>query len=112
MEDHTTPDMFQFYDNKEHQEKFMAYHKKNPGIYNQFVTFTFQLIRAGREYYGPAGVVEQIRWNTAIKGKGTFKVNNNYAPGYARLFHRDYPEYKGFFRLRKLRSERNNDQTG
>lgn len=82
---------------------FFEYHKKNPSIYEKFKEVTFQAITKGFKHYGSKGIFEQIRWLRGgdLKEDG-FKVNNLYTPTYARLFEKDHPEHKGFFRKRKL----------
>jgi len=109
QDDYSTPDMFAYMQSKEADKKFWQYHKENPQVYTLFKKFTFSVIDTGRKYYSAMGIIQRIRWHTDIEGKGTFKINNNYTPGYARLFERDHPAYKGFFRMRVLKSHRNKD---
>ena len=46
--------------------------------------------------------MESIRWKTDLSDSDkTFKINNDYTPGMARLFMSEYGEkYPGFFKLR------------
>ena len=77
------------------------WHNENPHIYELFVKYTFEAIQAGHEHYGAKGIIERIRWHTSVETSGDiFKINNNHAPFYARLFMVDYPKHDGFFRLR------------
>jgi hypothetical protein len=85
---------------------FNRYHKENPEIYKQFKNFTFEAIEKGFKNYSANGIFEAIRWQTKTSGNDTFKVNNIYRPDYARLFEKDFPEYEGFFRKRKLHAKR------
>lgn len=81
--------------------KWWDWHKQNPAVYELFVKYTKEAINAGHEHYGAKGVIERIRWHTSVEtGGDIFKINNNWAPFYARLFMVDYPEHDGFFRLR------------
>ena len=80
---------------------FEKYHHENPRIYHEIVKMAKALKAAGRKHYGMKGIFETIRYETAIKGKGSFKINNNYTPHYARLVMENNPELKGFFELRK-----------
>ena len=81
------------------------YHKRNPHIYDLFVRFTFDVIRRGHKHYSAKAVFERIRWHTDVETNGDpFKLSNNNTAYYARLFHHDYPEHEGFFRMRELRS--------
>lgn len=84
---------------------FVEYHRDNPEIYDEFERLTLKAIAAGRKNYGANGIVELIRWNTTVIAKNDkFKINNNYAPHYARLFEERNPQHEGFFRKRGLRT--------
>lgn len=80
---------------------FPAYHAENPHIYEAFKKYTFQLINAGRKNIGSKLIIERLRWDTLITGNDDFKINNNYAPFYSRLFMNEFPEHLGFFRQRE-----------
>lgn len=89
------------------KQAFEDFHAQNPGVYELFKRFTFELIQAGRTYYSSDAVCHRIRWHTAIETEGDdFKINNDYTAYYARKFMRDFPEYKGFFRVRSVAAER------
>jgi hypothetical protein len=83
---------------------FNLYHKENPIIWEQFKLTTLEAIKKGFKNYGSKGIFEIIRWNQEgeIKEDG-FKLNNNFTSDYARKFMEEYPEHKGFFRLRILK---------
>ena len=90
---------------------FEQYDKENPQIYREFKRITLQLIDHGREYYGAKSIIEIIRFNTIIGAQGynsgtEFKINNNYAPDYARKFMNEFPIYRDFFRTRQLKKIR------
>ena len=88
------------------KQQWWEYHKKNPHVWDLFVTFTFQMINRGHQHYSSKAVFERIRWHTDIETKGDpFKICNNYTAYYARYFHVMYPEHEGFFRSRELRSQ-------
>lgn len=77
------------------------WHKANPEVYELFKKYTFEAIAAGHEHYGAKGIIERIRWHTSVETKGdAFKINNNWAPFYARLFMLHHPDHDEFFRLR------------
>lgn len=82
-------------------DAFVDYHKANPGIYDQFKRFAFELRRAGRDHFGAKAILERIRYETAITGSGEFKINNNFASCYARLLILDHPEFSEFFETRR-----------
>lgn len=86
-------------------EAFAEFHKNNPRVDKYFKRFTKDALRAGHKNYGAKSIMERVRWETNIKTKGEkFKINNNYTCYYARLFEKDFPKHKGFFRKRKLKS--------
>lgn len=88
---------------------FQEYHEINPHIYDEFKRYTMDLINMGRDHYGAKGIIEVIRYHRTVKAKGypldskVFKINNNYAPDYARKFMEEYPQYASFFRTRQLK---------
>jgi len=79
---------------------FLAYHAATPEIYEMFEKFTLQLIERGYQHYGAKGVIERIRWETAITGRGDYKIDDRYNCYYARRFEHDHPEHEGFYRHR------------
>lgn len=89
--------LFEGIDNKE----FIEYHKTNPHLYEAFKEIALKTKAMGFANYGANGIFEIIRWKTAEKGDGLFKINNNFAPLFARLFDNEFPEHKGFFRMRR-----------
>lgn len=81
-------------------DEFNDYHAKNPQVYKMFEKFSLVACQH-RKNFGAKVIIERIRWDTMIAGDDGFKVNNNHAPYYARLFEQLNPQYKGFFRKRK-----------
>ena len=54
-----------------------------------------------REHYSAKAIIEVIRWETMLNDGTEFKVNNNWAPGLARLWMHTYGDlYPKFFELR------------
>ncbi len=80
---------------------FLKYHEENPHIYKEFKKRAFQAIQKGFKHYTANGIFEIIRWHTGIIGNDQYKVNHKYRAFYARLFAKEYPEHKEFFRTRK-----------
>jgi hypothetical protein len=79
---------------------FRRFHAKNPHVYRLFVRFSLQAT-GRRPYFSARTVLHRIRWETTIETddpKG-FKVANAWSAFYARMFERDLPEHKGFFRM-------------
>ena len=81
---------------------FFRWIKKNQHIYRKFTQMAFEQKRLGRKQYSARAIVQRMRWDTNIRQAGdqTFKINNIFTPGLARLAMRDEPELKGFFRCR------------
>lgn len=82
---------------------FEKYDRENPEIWNQFVQFTFKGIQKGFKRLGAKQIIEAIRWETKVHGNDEFKVNNSYAPDYARKFVKTYPQHKDLFELRQIK---------
>lgn len=93
-------------------QKFEAYDKENPEIWEAFVKFTLEAEAAGRKRVGAKMIYERIRWFTQIEAKTGFKLNNNYTAYYARKFQKVYPELKGIFETRKLSISREIQKVG
>lgn len=83
-------------------EKFEEYHKDNPHIYRQFIYYTIRAIESGYKNFGSQMILEKIRWESGVESKNSdFKINNDYAAFYSRLFMNEYPQYSGYFRIRQ-----------
>ena len=86
------------------ERAFQEFHEKNPGVYSEIRDAALDLKRAGRDVYGIKSLIEVVRWHRNITTRGDeFKINNNYAPYYARLIMSREPELEGFFNLRAQR---------
>lgn len=88
-------------DVREHNSSFVKYHEDNPHVYEKFKEMTFKTIERGFKNYSTNGIFEVMRWHTGTSGNDEYKINNNYRAFYARLFAKDFPEFKDFFRTRK-----------
>jgi len=88
----------------EHAEKF---HNEHPEVAEKFDEIVLELMRCGHKHYSALGVVHIIRWTTRAGADGVsrFKINDHYAPFYARGFMAKHPEHDGFFRLRNQSSK-------
>lgn len=92
----------------EMQDEVQAFHKAHPAVWELFVRFTLERIKAGFLHYSVNAIFERIRWESDVatdEGGSTFKLNNNYRAFYARRFMRMYPEWSGFFRTREQPSK-------
>ena len=93
----------------EMDEQAQAFHERNPLVYQLFVRFAKEMVSRGFANYSSMSIIQRIRWETDqanVDGQSSFKINNNYAPWYARRFMEAFPEYEGFFRTRKRTSEK------
>jgi len=87
------------------KESFLKFHAENPHIYEMFKAQVFLAIGKGHKKFAAKMIIEWIRWETFTKTKGNeFKLNNNFAPLYPRMFVQDYPQYGDLFEFRKLRA--------
>lgn len=76
----------------------------DPAIWNEFKDLALQMIGRGIKRYGAKAIMEVIRFHRAVRSNDPcFKVNNNLTSYYARRFHREFPQYDGFFETRKSR---------
>ncbi len=86
---------------------FDQYHKEHPQIYKAFIKYALQAKQKGFDNYSAKSLFEIIRWHTPIKADGkVFKIDNNYAPDYARKMMAENESFKGFFRVRTLKAKR------
>jgi hypothetical protein len=87
---------------------FKNYDNMHPEIWESFKEISFQTKAKGFLTYSAKGIFEIIRWHRRIPNCGDdFKVNNNFAPDYARKMEKFYPEFENFFRKRMLKKLRN-----
>ncbi len=81
---------------------FLKFHTKNPKIYELFKRYSYELINAGREFYGAKSIMERIRWHVAVETVGDiFKISNSVTSCYPRLLIIEDPVFEGFFRRHK-----------
>ena len=84
------------------REKFEEYHKRNPEVYELFRKYTIRAIQSGYKHFGSQMIIEKIRWHSGVvKGDHDFKINNDFAAFYSRMFVLEYPSYADYFRTRK-----------
>lgn len=95
---------------------FNKFHTRNPRVWELFERYAMQIVDSGQEHYSAAAVVHRIRWHMDVETSHPeaeddehcesteVKLNNNFIPHYARMFHTLRPELDGFFRNRILTS--------
>ena len=76
------------------QSAFLEYHKQNPHIYEEYLRFAHELHAAGIRRKSISMITERIRWNTATRGTGEFKIPNSLRAGYSRLLIWKNPEFR------------------
>jgi hypothetical protein len=85
----------------EYPARFFDWINENWHVYQAFVELAKEGHRKGLRQWSAFAIINVLRWQTSIRESGgQFKVNNNYAPGMARLAMRQFPELRGFFKCR------------
>lgn len=83
------------------EREFRAFHEANPSVYIALRDRAFELLKAGRKRYGIMALINVVRWHRALTTHGDdYKINNNFAPFYARLLMEQEPDLAGFFEVR------------
>jgi hypothetical protein len=87
-------------------ERFRRFHAGNPEVFRLFRKFAAQAKKAGLDRYSADAILHRVRWECDVAGawEGGFKINNSFSAYYARELMAEYPEYVGFFELRRLRT--------
>lgn len=92
--------------------QFARFDCRHPEIWRAFERFALELAAAGDGPLGARLVLERVRWELALEPRegrlAVPRVNNNFAPFYARRFARVHPRLADRFRFRRLRSQRSN----
>ena len=89
-------------------ERFVQFHTNNPQVYSALKSMTAELVNRGRRRIGINMLFEVLRWNYYMETSdpnSDFKINNNYAPYYARLIIDENPQWEKVFELRTIRSK-------
>lgn len=81
---------------------FWKWLKENEHIYLAFKIEAIRMALTGRKRYSARTIVEVLRWQTDLRDSDTtFKINDHYTPGMARLFLAEYGKrFPEFFQLR------------
>jgi len=82
--------------------EFDLFHGEHPEVYRKFCSLAFKLLERGHQHYSSDAILHVIRFETDLGwGRDGLKINNNHSPYYARLFAKDHPAHKEFFRFRR-----------
>jgi hypothetical protein len=79
--------------------KVIDYHSRNPKLFEMFEFYAMR-VADKKKKIGAMAIVNRIRWDAEVEGCGDFKINNNVAPYFARIFEIKYPEHEGIFEKR------------
>ena len=83
------------------EERFNSFHRANPQVYEALRELALHLAATGRRTFGMKALFEFLRFSYALQTAGdSYKINNSYAPFYARLLMRNEQSLAGFFNLR------------
>lgn len=81
---------------------FFNWLRHNAEIYNEVEARAIQVRKSGRDRFAVRVIIESVRWNTLLRDKdATFKINNNWVSGIARLVMAVNPQLQGMFELRE-----------
>lgn len=83
----------------------LEYMKENRHIWKAYQDYCLKIVAQGARRIGSKAVIELLRYNES-GGDWTkyedYKINNNYASYFARLFVAKFPEHKGLFLFRTI----------
>ena len=85
------------------EEQFAAFHAANPHGYRALRRKALDLVRRGRRRIAIKMLIEVLRYEhdmTTVDAHSEFKINNSYAPFFARLLMDNEPELDGAFEIR------------
>jgi len=85
------------------QNAFNDFIANHPDVLKLFEALTFSAIEKGHKRLSAYMVIQRMRWEfMVVTNEKPYKLNNNLIPYFARHFHNKYPQYEGFFELRKV----------
>lgn len=100
--------MFDLFEQQTIRGKFAAFDADNPEVYEALVRLAREWKSAGHAKLGIKTLIERLRWEWHIssnKDSDGYKLNNNYAPHYARKIMAENPDLDGLFETRMLLAE-------
>ena len=88
------------------KERFDEFHERHPEVYEALHGMVVTALQRGRTKLGINMLIEVVRWERMVSTDDAedFKINNNYAPHYARLLMDSTPEFEGVFETRTMRA--------
>ena len=89
------------------QEKFEAFHAKNPDVYNSLEALAAVWFTHGHAQCGVGMLWERLRWESGMQPMdqhSAYRLSNSYRSRYVRLLIERNPEWAGRFVTRELRA--------
>ena len=83
-------------------QKFLAYHKARPEIFEHFKRFAISAYEAGIKMSAKA-VIERLRWELAFERKGEFKLTNSATALYARSLAAVDPRFSRYWKFKRAK---------
>jgi hypothetical protein len=83
---------------------FQQYDQSNKHIYELYKSIAVKMAQEGRRQIGSKYIFEAMRYDyTFNSNNDPYKVNNNFAPMYARKFVLEHPQYGNLFKFKPLK---------
>jgi len=80
---------------------FLDYAVANWHLYEGFEERAFQMAKTGRTHYSAKTIIQVLRFHSDLaEVDSAFKVNDNWAADFGRLFMLRHPKYLGFFKTK------------
>jgi hypothetical protein len=88
-------------DSQRMAEKFMAFHRANPGVWEEIKRMALKQVADGASRISFYDIYEDLR-KTGLRTSGSaFKLDNNHTAIYAHMFRAEYPQYADRLELRR-----------
>lgn len=88
------------------EEKFQMFLRNNPKAYEEFCKRTQAIIDRGVKHCSADMICHVLRYFSYIDGRPEdhYKINNNFARCFSRMWQKDHPEYPDFFHTREIKT--------
>ena len=87
-------------------DRFFKYHRGSPKVWDLFKDYAEEAYRSGRNNFSAWAIINRVRWDHEIEKREEFKISNDYIALYSRMLVAGRPKFRGFFRLRPLKHEK------
>lgn len=94
--------------------RFQVWLEAHPEALDEFVAIARRMKSKGVTRYSSDGILHIIRWNALVDGRDHqgYRCNNDFSSRLARLAMQRFEDLRGFFELRKLKGEGNEQGSG